>query len=986
MHFGQADGGFPLIDVGVGATVIVDSSDWPGVQRAAADLQKDIRTVAGSPSTDAHKVFAGTLGKSPTIDGLVKNGHLDVRAIQGKWEASVTQVVDIPDIGPSLVIAGSDKRGTIYGLYDVSEAIGVSPWYWWADVPIPHHADVWVTGRTVAKPPLVKYRGIFLNDEAPCLTNWVNANYGGYNHEFYVKVFELLLRLRANYLWPAMWNNCFSEDDPLNPKLADEYGIVMGTSHVEPMMRADKEWNRLGFSEKQWNYDLNPEGLEKFWRDGVTRNKPYENVVTIAMRGKVDTPMSESANIALLEKIVDVQRKILAETVNPDVTQVPQLWCLYKEVQEYYEKGMRVPDDVTLLWADDNWGNIRRLPTPEERKRSGGAGVYYHFDYVGGPRNYKWIDTSTLPKIWEQMSLAYHYGADRIWIVNVGDLKPMEFVTEFFLTLALDPPATKPAQYAEKWAAREFGQPHAKPIAHLITETGRLNARRKPELLGPETYSLVNYNEAERVLGEYHALETEANRLAAEMPPEAQSAFYQFAVHPVKCARVVNEMYVSAAKNALYATQGRASANDHADAVRARFAEDTAVTHEYHSINNAKWNHFMDQTHIGYTYWQQPETNSMPKVKTIEIPEAGALGIGFGLGTSALEGRTEHPDLTTLPNDPAEQDVLAPAERPEHRNVTTPPKDPAEQDVLAPEGRPEHSRGYNPRTQTAPFGSPEWGETTDLSFAHAQPDGLAFTRYGTTHQTVELFNKGKSPVNFTASASEPWIELSATQGTLDKETPLKISIDWAKAPAGKGSAAIQISSAGETHAIPITTDSHPGPVHGFVEGDGMIAIEAEHASHHTPANGVKWEIIPGYGRTLSAVAPFPFEFKPFDSGAGPRLEYEFTSFSEGPVTLEAVVAPSLAFQPGHGLRVAFAIDDASPQTVDVAANYLSPAWEQAVRDSARHIKTQHTVAQPGRHQLKVWAIDPGVVIERLVLDFGGLKPSYLGPPESFRAV
>ena len=343
-------------------------------------------------------------------------------------------------VGNTLVIAGSDKRGSIYGIYDLSQQIGVSPWYWWTDVPIPHRSNLFVgPGVFQQGPPDVKYRGIFLNDEAPDLTGWADEKFGGYNHAFYTNVFELLLRLRANYLWPAMWNNCFSADDALNPKLADDYGIVMGTSHVEPMMRADKEWNRLGYTAGQWNYEKSPAELRAFWKEGLERNKPYENIITIAMRGKIDTPMSESANIALLERIVADQRALIGDVMQTNVESVPQLWALYKEVQEYYEKGMRVPDDVTLLWCDDNWGDIRRLPTPEERGRAGGAGIYYHVDYVGGPRNYKWLNSTPITKVWEQMNLAYDYGADRIWIVNVGHLHHVTFPTEFFLTLAWSP-------------------------------------------------------------------------------------------------------------------------------------------------------------------------------------------------------------------------------------------------------------------------------------------------------------------------------------------------------------------------------------------------------------------------------------------------------------------------------------------------------------------------------------------------------------------
>jgi hypothetical protein len=448
IQFTPSPGDFSIVQNGVASAIYVDAADFPGVIRATSDLQSDIAQVTGVTPAIAPRpadlgpgvIIVGTIGKSPLIDGLIRSGKINVTAIAGKWESFLVQVVTrpLPGVANALVIAGSDKRGTIYGIYDLSEQIGVSPWHWWADVSVQHKEALFVKpGAHVRGPPAVKYRGIFLNDEAPSLSGWVHEKYGNYNHEFYTKVFELLLRLKANYLWPAMWNNAFSEDDPLNPKLADEYGIVMGTSHHEPMLRAQQEWKRHGSG--PWDYSTNSAELDKFWQEGIERNMGYESIVTLGMRGDGDVPMSESANVALLEKIVADQRAILANHLNKDVTAVPQDWALYKEVQEYYDKGMRVPDDVTLLWCDDNWGNIRRLPTPEERKRSGGAGIYYHFDYVGDPRSYKWLNTVPVTKVWEQMNLAYEYGADRIWIVNVGDLKPMEFPIEFFLTFAWDP-------------------------------------------------------------------------------------------------------------------------------------------------------------------------------------------------------------------------------------------------------------------------------------------------------------------------------------------------------------------------------------------------------------------------------------------------------------------------------------------------------------------------------------------------------------------
>ncbi len=636
VSWSPVSGGLALARGGRCIPIAVDPGDYPGVVRVVGDLRDDFGRVTGfkpdiesSPGEAA--VIVGTIGRSRMIDDLVSRHKIDVAEIRGKWEASVTQIVrdPMPGVREALVIAGSDKRGTIFGAYDLSEQIGVSPWYWWADVPTVHRDALYALPvRTVRHEPAVKYRGIFLNDEAPSLSSWVHEKFGDYNHQFYVHIFELLLRLRANYLWPAMWNNCFSQDDPLNPKLADEYGIVMGTSHVEPMMRADKEWNRAGFTAEQWNFQTHAKELTDFWTQGIDRNKPFENIVTIAMRGKVDTPMSESANISLLERIVEAQRKILAEHVNPDVTQIPQLWALYKEVQEYYDKGMRVPDDVTLLWCDDNWGDIRRLPTEAEQRRSGGAGVYYHFDYVGGPRNYKWINTNPLPKIWEQMTNAYNRGADRIWIVNVGGLKPKEIPTEFFLTLAWDPkewPQPRISEYTRLWAAREFGAKLAPEIADIVAKYAKYNGRRKPELLDENTYSLLNYQEADRVLDEFRTNTYRAKRIYRSLPLASKDAFFQLVLYPVRASEIVSAMYIAAAKSRMYARQNRPLANKFADEAKELFDTDANWANLYNTMAGGRWHHFMDQTHIGYTSWQEPPVNVMPPVQRCDPSGVGQL-------------------------------------------------------------------------------------------------------------------------------------------------------------------------------------------------------------------------------------------------------------------------------------------------------------------------------------------------------------------------
>ncbi len=547
---------FTLSASGKSTTLFISSEDYPGVIRALKDLKSDIGKVTSiEPAlaidqlpSQKELVIVGTIGNSQVIDQLVKNKKLDVKDIAGRWENFLIQVVEkpLPGVDKALVIAGSDKRGTIYGIYDLSEQIGVSPWYFWADVPVEHKDALFVKPGKIIQSPSVKYRGIFINDEAPALSNWVKEKYGfakpgqnppvgnevvNYGHEFYSKVFELMLRIKANYLWPAMWGNAFNEDDPENSRLADEYGIVMGTSHQEPMLRSQQEWDRRYYkSLGHWNYYKHPDTLENFWREGLRRNKNYESIITMGLRGANDSEIGGDikSNISMVENIVKKQQKIISEELNPDITKVPQSWCLYKEIMEYYNQGMRVPDNITLLWSDDNWGNIRRLPDPDERMRSGGAGVYYHFDYHGDPRSYEWINTNPIAKIWDQMSLAKQYGADRIWIVNVGHFKGYELPMEYFMNLAWNTDKWTNSninEFTRLWAAREFGSTYANEIADIISKYTKFNGRRKPESLSPQTYSLVNYNEAENVVSEFNKIIARAKPFTTNYPGKNMMLF-----------------------------------------------------------------------------------------------------------------------------------------------------------------------------------------------------------------------------------------------------------------------------------------------------------------------------------------------------------------------------------------------------------------------------------------------------------------------------
>lgn len=619
-------GYFSLVNNGLPISIIIEDNEDKGVLRAVNNLRDDFNKVTGNyPKAEkANKsIIIGTVNKSSLIDRLIKESKINGNEIIDKNEKYIITNVSNPVSGieEAIVIAGSDKRGAIYGIYELSAQIGVSPWYYWADVPIKTHQNLYFKPGTYTEgEPAVTYRGIFLNDEWPALGGWAQATFGGFNSLFYEKVFELILRLKGNFLWPAMWNSAFYDDDPLNGSLADEYGIIMSTSHHEPMSQAQKDWHRRGKGE--WNYNTNSKALQEFWKDGIKRSKDWEQVITIGMRGDGDEAMEEGTNIALLERIVKDQRKIISQVTGKRAEEIPQVWALYKEVQDYYDHGMRVPDDVTLLFCDDNWGNVRKLPSLQNKKRKGGYGMYYHFDYVGAPRNSKWINVSQVQRIWEQMNLTYRYGVDRIWIVNVGDLKPMEYPISFFLDMAWNPDRFNEKnllQHTQEWCKEQFGEQYSKEAARLINTYTKYNHRVTPELLNETTYSLYHYNEYERVVNDYRDLLIDAMRLYYLLPDAYKDAFDQLVLFPINGASNLYEMYYAVALNKHYAKKKDVKANYWADKVKECFQRDSLLTIHYNQgISGGKWMHMMDQVRIGYTSWQQPDQSVMPSVLYVE--------------------------------------------------------------------------------------------------------------------------------------------------------------------------------------------------------------------------------------------------------------------------------------------------------------------------------------------------------------------------------
>ncbi|WP_297072190.1 glycosyl hydrolase 115 family protein [uncultured Duncaniella sp.] len=624
---------FTLIANSIPTGICVASDDAKGVGIAVNNLADDFGRVCGNKAQVSgnpdgkSKIIVGTIN-NPLILELVKAGKLDASQLKGKTEKYVMTTISnpFPGMDEALVIAGSDRRGTIYGVYELSEQLGVSPWYDWADVPVRHRSDLSIArGTYTAGEPAVRYRGIFLNDEAPCLTSWVKNTYGtGYgDHRFYSRVFELLLRLRGNFLWPAMWGWAFYADDPDNARTADEMGIIIGTSHHEPMARNHQEWARHRKDYGAWNYSTNRTVLDRFFAEGIRRMKGSEDVVTIGMRGDGDEAMSAEADVKLLESVIANQRKIIKKETGRSASETPQVWALYKEVLDYYDAGMRVPDDVTLLLCDDNWGNVRRLPNDEERKHPGGWGMYYHVDYVGAPRNSKLLNCTPIQNMWEQMTLTYDYGVDRLWILNVGDLKPMEYPITLFLDMAWNPHRHSAADildHPRDFFAQQFGESQAAEAARIFNLLCKYNGRGTPEMLDRNTYSLED-GEWQRVTDDYARLEAEALRQYLTLPEDSRDAYMQLILFPLQLMGNLYEMYYSQAMNHRLHSLGLPEANEWADRTERCFARDAELMHTYNKVmSNGKWDGMMTQKHIGYTSWNDSfERDTLPEIRRIPI-------------------------------------------------------------------------------------------------------------------------------------------------------------------------------------------------------------------------------------------------------------------------------------------------------------------------------------------------------------------------------
>jgi len=931
------------------AAIYIDSKgqDYNGLKLIANSFAEDINLVAGvTPKVETTwkelketTIIAGSIGNNDIIDSLISKGIIDVASIKDKQECYKIQVVEKPveGVNKGIVIVGSDKRGTIYGIYCISELIGVSPWVYFGDVIPAKKSELILSEEELnitSKEPSIKYRGFFLNDEWPSLGSWVTGIFGDFNEEFYDKVFQLILRLKGNFMWPAMWSAVFSENGKSHPlanaELADAYGIVMGTSHHEPMFRAGEEWKQINQqygTNPAWDFSSNVEAIIKFWEDGLKRNKDFESLITIGMRGEQDSALkgSEEENIQLLKNIILTQKQLLKEQGLEDK---PQVLTIYKEVEQYWygtdkAEGLRnwdVLDDVTIMLADDNFANVRTLPTEVERNRKAGWGMYYHFDYHGGPRSYEWVNTTPLEKVWEQMSMAYDYGVRDIWIVNIGDLKPMEFPVSYFLDLAYDFETwgdngrNKTREYTKKWAEQQFGNAVGneiiQEIANVLSDYTKMSGSRKPEVTFSSTYSYTNYNEAERVLKKAIDLENKAEKYYDKMPELLKDAYYQLVYYPAMASANVVKMQIYAGLNNLYYKRNSVLANSYVVLVEECKKKDIEMQNYYnHEMSDGKWKGIMSSPHIGYMEWS-PDGWAYPELYKVS-PEKGSVMI---VDVKGIE--EEYCSGTTV-------------------------------------------------------------------LAH-------FTNLGKENHSITISNAGKTEFDYRVETGEEWINVDNMNGTVSDGKTIKVSVDWDKV-SNTSNGFITIFVPGEMVKVNVTAeviDIDGLPNMTFVETHGVISIEAEHAVNKVTKSNVEWKVLENYGRTLSSVKMFPTTASFEKTEDAPYLEYLLRVNDDAEYMLTTYVAPTNNIYEKSRLKYAVAFDDEASIVADalpkdfIAGSYVNNIWCDAVLENIHITNTVHQLTK-GIHSLRFYGLDAGLVLQKLVLSKEKLLNSYFGPEESF---
>lgn len=956
--------------------ICLEQSAFPGVIRVTEKVAHDVELVSGKkpqilvekeiPETlessgEDWTIIAATKGKSSFLKKLEEAGSAELKELEQKRECYAWIFPEIKNRTKSnlLVIAGSDKRGTIYGLFHLSEMLGVSPFVDWCGLMPPKQEKIELREdmACISKEPSVRYRGFFINDEWPAFGNWCNHNFGGFNAKAYDHVFELLLRLKGNYLWPAMWSARFADDEPglLNAELADEYGIIMGMSHHEPCLRQGEEYKYLRGKNSvygdAWNFRTNREGITKFWEDGLKRSGKFENVITVGMRGEADTAiMGKNAtledNIQLLRDVLKTQKKLIQEHVNPDLTRVPRMIALYKEVEEFFygdEKtkglmGAEELEDVILMLCDDNYGNLRTLPTEEMRKHAGGYGMYYHLDYHGWPVSYEWINSSYLPKIWEQMSMAYDFGVRELWMVNVGDIATQEFPLSFFLDMAYDfdrwgsRALNCTQEYTRKWVRQQFGSVEEETqdtIADILEQYTKIIHRRRPEALNPETYHPVQEKESSRIFEEAEQLLKKLQDVYETIEktnPQNLSAFIALVYYPAFGTMNLVKMQILAGWNHYYANLGAVCANDYVDEVERCMEQDRKAVEMYHQMDQGRWYGMGMSQHIGFTHWNEDECRNPVVMRVIPLKKRSIL--------------------------------------------------------VAADGTAQHAEG-----------SP-WLDNTMKLKDFLNPD--------CTRASVTLYSRSDLKAEYKVLKKPGWLSVEPMEGWLDgvsqKKVRLNLTLIKQRLPETnqdtiQDSLEIATPEGKCEITVPVYTGNLQDKKNVFVDTMGYLSIEAAHYVNSVPGNykdrQVKFENLQGYGKTNSAMKAFPSDACTVPGQDAPYLEYQFVLEESGTYEAEFYMQPSNPVTRENQLLYAVRINEEMTETVnavekDYQVGDQAEKWAEGVLSQIRR-QTVSIKCRAGFNTLRVYHVTPGFVLEKIVIYPMGEKPeeSYLGPAETY---
>jgi hypothetical protein len=935
---------FPVVSNNIQSKIIYDNNDYEVVKIASIMLAEDIERVSGKKpavisersAVSEYIIIIGSVDRSGIIKELSDSKKIVVDKIAGGWEQYSFKTIlnPYPGVKQALVISGSDRRGTAYGIFELSRTIGISPWYWWADVSPEKKANIFINPVDyISEPPSVKYRGIFLNDEDWGLQPWAAKTYepetGDIGPKTYKKIFELMLRLKANLIWPAM-HSCTKSfyHYPENKKVADSYGIIVGSSHAEPMLCNNvDEWHKATMGE--FNYKTNREAVYKYWEKRILESRSFENIYTLGMRGIHDSGMDGAASvndkINLLQEIIKDQRNLLKNYINQDVTKIPQVFIPYKEVLEIYDSGLRLPEDITIIWPDDNYGYIQRLNNTEDNTRSGGSGVYYHLSYWGRPHDYLWLSSTHPMLIREELYKAYLAGSNQIWVFNVGDIKPLEYNIQLSLDMAFNIKPFSSSQYVDihlrNWICEIFSSKISTTLSAIFWEYYNLAFERKPEFMGwnqteptrvpnNSEYNHYFYNdEAQKRLDRYNKISCDVSYLSGRIPEEKKDAFYELVYYPIRCAALINRKFLHLEKAYLYAKQYRASANDHA--IIAKLAYDSIMieTKYYNEIlAGGKWKYMMSMNPRNLPVFD------CPLIPMWEVPDTSCLGIS--------------------------------------------------------------AEGYK-------------GEKTDK---YVYGNRLPVFYKEDDKYFIDVFITGKRNLYWEASVSHPCLKLSKYSDTLkgeflEKEERLWVSIDFDKIPPDFNHGKILFICGDQE--IPVFVDiftKNNRKIDGYCEMNGYISVHAEHYSGITQTPHSFWQVIDNLGYTGKAIALLSDynynQGKKFSHATNPSLEYEFYNHSTGKTWVNIYCLPMHALNNNHQLRIAVSIDDQRPQVIDYKTIDRSELWKQNVLRNMATIHTEHFINSPGRHILKITALDPCIIIDRIIVDFGGFRPSYSAVKET----